>query len=135
MLSKIFVKRLANFEISSVKILTLNEITPENAAKLLKQAKKNDFTSYSCNWEREGFGDNEDFSLDYYANVNYKIDEKLFSEKICKYQRDTLFIFVESTENLGFSPRFIANLQEDIYILELIGLEKIKSNLKRQILM
>lgn len=250
MLSKIFVKRLANFEISSVKILSLNEITPENVAKLLKQADRNDFMTYRCNWEREGFGDNEDFSLNYYRNSSFKIEEKIisdkilsyeaakksaenmmveknfieeleriysaenpkeffghpvhykivaknsggalqmanllcqalyankrlvgrcmsfiseidedcyneddienifrqsaggtiiielrgsreehrnyatcfekviedFCEKICKYQRDTLFIFVESTENPGFSPRFIASLQEDIYIVEL----------------
>ncbi len=249
-LSKIFVKRLADFEIASVKILSLNEITPENVAKLLKQADRNDFLTYRCSWEREGFGDNEDFSLSYYRNSSFKIEEKLisdknldcesakktaenlmveksffeeleriysdknpkeffghpvhykivaknsqgalemanllcqalyankrlvgrcmsfiseinencyeeedvenifrqsaggtiiielrgsreehqnyatcfekviqdFTEKICKYQRDTLFIFVESTENPGFSPRFIANLQEDIYIVEL----------------
>lgn len=250
MLSKIFVKRLSEYEITAVKILTLSEITPAIAAKLLRQADRNDYMTYRCNWEREGFGDNEDFTLNYYRNSSFKIEEKLisdknldfesakktaedmmveksfldeleriysdknpkefyghpvhykivaknsggamemanllcqalyankrlvgrcmsfiseisedcyeesdienifrqsaggtiiielrgsreehrnyatcyekviqdFTEKICKYQRDTLFIFVESTENPGFSPRFIKNLQEDIYIVEL----------------
>lgn len=249
-LCKIFVKSVKDFEITSAKILSFNEITPENAAKLLRQADRNDYTTYNCDWEREGFGDNEDFTLNYYRNSSFKIEEKLFSEKnldyesakktaenmmveksfldeleriyseknpkeffghpvhykivaknsqgalqmasllcqalyankrlvgrcmsfiseisedcyeeddienifrqsaggtiiielrgsrdehrnyancfekviqdftekICKYQRDTLFIFVESTENPGFSSRFIANLQEDIYIVEL----------------
>lgn len=86
MLSKIFVKRLKDFEISSVKILTLNEITPENVAKLLKQADKNDFMTYRCNWEREGFGDNEDFSLSYYRNSSFKIEEKIISEKSLSYE-------------------------------------------------
>ena len=249
-LSKIFVKRLSEYEITSVKILSLNEITPAIAAKLLRQADRNDYMTYRCNWEREGFGDNEDFTLNYYRNSSFNIEEKLisdknldcesakktaenlmveksfldeleriyseknpkeffghpvhykivaknsqgalqmanllcqalytnkrlvgrcmsfiseiaedcyeesdienifrqssggtiiielrgsreehrnyatcyekvikdFSEKVCKYQRDTLFIFVETVENPGFSPRFIKNLQEDIYIVEL----------------
>lgn len=249
-LSKIFVKCLKDFEIESAKIMSMNEITPENVAKLLKQADRNDFLTYRCNWEREGFGENEDFSLSYYRNSSFKIEEKLisdkilsyesakqtaenlmveksffeeleriysaenpkeffghpvhykivaknsggamqianllcqalyankrlvgrcmsfiseiaedcyeeddienifrqsaggtiiielrgsreehrnyatcyekviqdFTEKICKYQRDTLFIFVETVENPGFSSRFIKNLQEEIYIVEL----------------
>ena len=70
-LSKIFVKRLSEFEIISAKILSLNEITPAIAAKLLRQAERNDYTTYRCNWEREGFGDNEDFSLNYYRNGSF----------------------------------------------------------------
>ena len=249
-LSKIFMKRLKDYEFISVKILSLNEVTPENVSKLIRQAERNDFMTYRCNWEREGFGDNEDFSLNYFRNGSFKIEEKLiseknlsydeakksaenfmteknfveeleriysdknpkkffghpvhykivaknsqgamqmanllcqalytnkrlvgrcmsfiseidedcfdesdienifrqsaggtiiielrgsrgehknyascyekvikdFSEKVCKYQRDTLFIFVETIENPGFAPRFIKNLQEDIYIVEL----------------
>ena len=44
-----------------------------------------------------------------YATCFEKVIED-FCEKICKYQRDTLFIFVENTENPGFSPRFITSL-------------------------
>ena len=248
-LAKIFMKRLEEYEILEVKIAALEEITPEVASRLLRQADKNDYTSYRCSWERHGFADNEDFSLSYYDNRSFKIEEKLISEKklsrkqalkaaedlmteksfvdeleriysdknpknffghpvhykivaknsqgamemaallchalyankrlvgrcmsfisevtedcyeecdianifrqsaggtiiielrgsreehrnyascyervvkdftskVCKYQRDTLFIFIETTENPGFSPRFIKDLQEDIYIIE-----------------
>ena len=40
-LSKIFVKCLKDFEIETAKIMSMNEITPENVAKLLKQADRN----------------------------------------------------------------------------------------------
>lgn len=78
-LCKIFVKSVKDFEITSAKILSFNEITPENAAKLLRQADRNDYTTYNCDWERQGFGDNEDFTLSYYRNSSFKIEEKLFS--------------------------------------------------------
>ena len=249
-LMKKFTDRLDEYEFLEVKITSLEEITPEVASKLLRQADKNDYTSYRCSWERNGFADNEDFSLSYYDNRSFKIEEKLisdkklsykqalksaeglmveksftdeleriysdknpknfyghpvhykivaknsqgaiqmaallchalyankrlvgrcmsfisevtedcyeecdianifrqsaggtiiielrgsreehrnyascyervvkdFTSKVCKYQRDTLFIFIETTENPGFSPRFIKDLQEDIYIIEL----------------
>ena len=77
---------MKDFEINLVKILSLNEITPENVAKLLKQADRSDFMSYRCNWEREVFGDNEDFSLSYYRNSSFKIEEKIISDKILSYE-------------------------------------------------
>ncbi len=41
------------------------------------------------------------------------------AETVKRYQRNTLCIFVETTDKPGFSPQLIARLQEDIHIIEL----------------
>ena len=52
-----------------------------------------------------------------YATCYEKVIQDI-CEKICKYQRDTLFIFVETVENPGFSSRFIKNLCKEGGLLE-----------------
>lgn len=53
-----------------------------------------------------------------YATAYEKVIE-FFVKSVIKYQRNTLFIFIETTENPGFSTNFIKTLQEEIYLVEL----------------
>lgn len=66
--------------------------------------------TYHCNLEREGFGDNEDFSLSYYRNSSFKIEEKIISDKSC--------VIVGLLHDLGKvgipkKPKYIKNLQKN----------------------
>lgn len=51
--------------------------------------------------------------------TSYERVVKEFAELVRKYQQNTLFIFLEVTENPGFTTKFIQNLQEDIYLVEI----------------
>ena len=61
-------------------------------------------------------GSNEEhknYASCYEEVVNY------FTELIIRYSHDTLFIFVESSENPGFTAKLIGNLQDNMKIIEL----------------
>lgn len=53
-----------------------------------------------------------------FAHVYEEVVE-FISQAVRRYQRNTLFIFVELTEKPGFAPQLIANLQDDLHIIEL----------------
>lgn len=53
-----------------------------------------------------------------YATAYEEVVE-YFVKMITKYQRNTLFIFIETTENPGFATNLIKTLQEEIYLIEL----------------
>ena len=44
---------------------------------------------------------------------------EFISQAVRRFQRNTLFIFVELTEKPGFAPQLIAQLQDDLHIIEL----------------
>ena len=44
---------------------------------------------------------------------------EFISQAVRRFQRNTLFIFVEITEKPGFAPQLIASLQDDLHIIEL----------------
>ena len=52
-----------------------------------------------------------------YASCYEEVVKDL-EERVKKHQQNTLFIFVETTENPGFAPKLIQTLQEDIYLVE-----------------
>ena len=64
--------------------------------------------------ETRGIGED----IDNYA-TSYEEVIKYISTTVLKYQRNTLFIFVEQIDKPGFSKNFIAGLQDDLPMIEI----------------
>ena len=57
--------------------------------------------------------EDKNYATAYEAVVEY------FVRLVTRFQRNTLFIFIETTENPGFATNLIKTLQEEIYLIEL----------------
>ncbi len=75
-LKKVFSDR---YILKNLKVKNLHEITPFQAQKCLEVANKADYLTYRSSWERGNIEKHRNFSLDYYRNEEFKIEENLFS--------------------------------------------------------
>ncbi len=69
------------FFLSDLKIKSLREILPSQAQKCLGVAERSDFFTYRSHWERGNLQEHRNFSLNYFNNDEFKVEETMFDEK------------------------------------------------------
>ncbi|MBO6178797.1 MAG: AAA family ATPase [Selenomonadaceae bacterium] len=74
-------KIVKSCQFSEIKINSLKEIVPAQAKKILEVADNTNYITYRCRLDRLFGADYNDFSLDYYTNREFNIDETLLPEK------------------------------------------------------
>ena len=70
-----------NFHLENIKLKSLREILPSQAQKCLTTAERSDYFTYRSHWERGNLQQHRNFTLNYYNNEEFKIEETLFEEK------------------------------------------------------
>ena len=68
-------------QFSEVRVDSLKEILPSQAKKILDSAESAEYINYRCRLDRIFGADFQDFSLDYYTNEQFDLEEYLLPEK------------------------------------------------------
>ncbi len=88
-LLKIFKKYLKEeifeYELHDIKIKTFKEVTPFQASKLLGLADKNRHVTFNVDWNRLGIFGNDEFSLNYFRNGDFNVQDGLIESSELPY--------------------------------------------------
>ena len=109
-LEKIFAESRYVFE--NITIKSIKEVTPLQVQKCISSAEQADFLTYRTRWARGNLNQHENFSLSYYNNDEFKIEEKLLDDK-----KLSLAQALKKAKKLMADKSFIEELQR-IYSAE-----------------
>ncbi len=79
-------EEIFEYELHDVKIKTLKEITPFQASKLLGLADKNRHITFNVDWNRLGIFGNDEFSLNYFRNGDFNVQDGLIDSAALTYR-------------------------------------------------
>lgn len=104
----------SNHRIVGRSIIRINEITEDayddiDIESVFKQSAGNTVVVEL----RGSSEDHANYASSYHRVINY------FSSLVKKYQHRTQLILVEESENPGFAPKFIAQVQDDVHLVEI----------------
>ncbi len=79
-------EEISEYTIHNLKVKALKEITPFQASKLIAVAERNRYSSFEADWMRQGIFGNDNFSLAYFRNGDFNVQDLLIEEKSLTYR-------------------------------------------------